>query len=168
VADLRRIHITGASGSGTSTLGRAAAEALAYEFIDADDIFWLPTTPPYLEKRPAGERLDLLARRLDAPRGLVLSGSIVSWGRSVEDAFDLIVYLVVPTEIRLERLRARESKAHGAVDDAFLQWAARYDGGGLDVRSAALHDKWLSERTCRVLRLDGERPVDELVAEVVA
>jgi adenylate kinase family enzyme len=47
------IHITGASGSGTSTLGQALAESVGCPWLDADDFFWLPTDPPYTDKRPA-------------------------------------------------------------------------------------------------------------------
>lgn len=38
--------------------------------------------------------------------GVVLSGSIVGYGAEVEDAFDLIVFLYLPADIRVERLRA--------------------------------------------------------------
>ena len=41
---MQRIHILGASGSGTTTLGRALAERLQCRHFDTDDYFWLPTT----------------------------------------------------------------------------------------------------------------------------
>ena len=44
------IHIYGASGSGTSTLGRYLGDKLGYFFMDTDDYFWLPTDPPYTKK----------------------------------------------------------------------------------------------------------------------
>jgi len=43
---IQRIHILGASGSGTTTLGRALAERLQYPHFETDDYFWLPTAPP--------------------------------------------------------------------------------------------------------------------------
>lgn len=46
------IHIFGASGSGTSTLGRAVAAGLGWRFLDTDDFFWLPTDPPFTTPRP--------------------------------------------------------------------------------------------------------------------
>jgi adenylate kinase family enzyme len=45
----RRIHITGASGLGVTSLGRALADALALPHHDTDDYLWLPTTPLYRE-----------------------------------------------------------------------------------------------------------------------
>ena len=56
----RRIHVTGASGSGVTSLGRALAEALALPHHDTDDYLWKPTTPPYRELRDAAERLRLM------------------------------------------------------------------------------------------------------------
>lgn len=47
------IHIYGASGSGTSTLGRKISEELGYKFMDTDDYFWLPTNPKYTTKHIA-------------------------------------------------------------------------------------------------------------------
>src|SRR5690606_16952708 len=35
-----RLHITGACGAGSSTLGQALATELGAAFIEADDIFW--------------------------------------------------------------------------------------------------------------------------------
>jgi adenylate kinase family enzyme len=35
-----RVHIFGASGSGTTTLGRTLAERLGVRFFDGDDYFW--------------------------------------------------------------------------------------------------------------------------------
>ncbi len=51
-----RIHITGASGSGTTTLGRALAAELSCPHFDSDDYFWLPTDPPYTTQRDSEER----------------------------------------------------------------------------------------------------------------
>ena len=52
------IHIFGASGAGTSTLGRAVAEKTGYTFLDSDDYLWMPTDPQYTTKRPSEERVD--------------------------------------------------------------------------------------------------------------
>jgi hypothetical protein len=85
----------------------------------------------------------------------------------------------VPTEIRLERLRARELRRYGheaiasggrlhQAHVAFLDWAARYDDGDPVERSRAMHDAWLATLTCRVLRLDGDRPVAAQLALIEA
>lgn len=58
------IHILGASGSGTTTLGRALTEHLNYTHFDTDTYLWLPTDPPSIEKRERTERQQLLMNDL--------------------------------------------------------------------------------------------------------
>jgi adenylate kinase family enzyme len=174
-----RIHIMGASGSGATSLGRALADALAVPHHDTDDYFWQPTIPPYQNKRERAERLRLM-REVFLPRAdWVLSGSLVEWGDAIIPSFDLVVFLSTPTEIRLQRLRAREA-AHFGADavapggwrhqdtEGFIEWASQYDGGNREGRSLAMHQAWLAALPCPVLRLDGSRPLAELVAEIRA
>ena len=166
--NVRRIHITGASGSGTSTLGEALARSLGWGWVDADDYYWLPTTPRFQQKRNWIERNQLYVEAVRATAGTVASGSIIGWGPDAEDGFDLIVYLGLPTAIRLERLRRRELARHGAVNEEFIAWAAAFDEGDVTIRSRRRLDQWLGKRTARVVRLEGDRSVEARVAAVLA
>src|SRR5262249_36604311 len=85
----------------------------------------------------------------------VLSGALCGWGDHVIPRFDLVVFLWVPSAIRLARLRAREQDRYGAAAlapggphhqryPAFMAWAAGYDQGGLEIRSRHLPESWLS------------------------
>src|SRR3989442_9843753 len=152
--NFRRIHITGASGAGTTTLGQALASRLGYAFLDADDYFWESTNPPFQTKRTKEDRLRMLADAISRSPSFVLSGSICGWGHAVEDCFDLIVYVHIPSRLRLARLREREIVRNGKINQEFIDWAARYDEGGLGVRSRLLHETLLRERCCDVLRLE--------------
>jgi len=163
-----RILVTGASGSGTTTLGRAVAVTLDAGFVDADDLFWLPTDPPFKEKRDATERAALLRERLYSTRRFVVSGSIDGWGVDLEDAFSLVVFLHAPAALRVDRLRVRELRQLGRVDEAFIAWAAQYDVGDMPGRSLARQLAWLELRACPVLRLSGTESVDALRSAVLA
>ena len=57
----------GASGAGTTTLGRSLADHWSVPHADADDYFWVPTVPPYVEKRPEADRVTLM-RSVFLPR----------------------------------------------------------------------------------------------------
>ncbi len=160
------IHITGASGSGASTLGAALASELALKHLDGDDYYWIPSDPPFQQKRPGPERLAKLRSDVESSGSAVISGSIMGWGAEVEDIFDLIVFLYLPAEIRVARLRRRELERYGMVDDAFLEWAGQYDGNPSEGRSLAKHEAWLKERRCPVLRLTGDETVELRVAQV--
>jgi adenylate kinase family enzyme len=163
----RRIHITGASGTGTTTLGRALASRLGSVFLDADDYFWESTHPPFQTKRPKEERLRLVVDAMTHSASFVLAGSICGWGRSVEDGFDLIVFLSLPAPLRLARLREREMVRYGKINQEFIDWAARYDEGDLSVRSRLLHETWLRERGCKVLSLEGDMSVEDRIEAVL-
>jgi adenylate kinase family enzyme len=172
-----RIHITGASGAGVTSLGRALADALAIAHHDTDDYFWRPTNPPYREMREVADRLRLMREVfLEGPDWL-LSGSLDGWGDPIVPFFDLVIFLYVPTEIRVERLRARESQRFGAdavapggsmhqKAEEFIEWASHYDDSTREGRNLARHQAWLTTLRCRVIRLDGTAPIAELVTEV--
>lgn len=163
-----RILITGASGSGTTTLGRALAQELECAFFDADDYYWVPSHPPFRHKRESALRLSLLLADLDQVASAVLSGSVLNWGPEIEDSFSLIIFLTLPASIRVARLRQRELAQFGQVDPKFLEWAAQYDEGRMTGRSLARHEQWLAERSCEVVRIDGDLSVEERVARFLA
>lgn len=163
----KRIHIMGASGSGTTTLGRALAARLGYAFFDADDYYWLTTEPPYQQKRQREVRLPMILADLGKVDGYVLSGSVCSWGQELETSFDLVVFLVVPTEVRIQRLVERETRELSYTNQEFIEWARQYDEGKLSGRSRALHEKWLSQLHCPILRFDGNHSVDDCLATIL-
>jgi adenylate kinase family enzyme len=117
-----RVHVTGASGAGTTTLARAVADARSVPHADVDDYYWLPTDPPYVAKRPVPERLALM-RQVFVPRpAWVLSGSMTGWGDEVVATCDAVVFVTLDPVERMRRLEAREA-ARGSHDPAFLEWA---------------------------------------------
>lgn len=166
------IHIFGASGSGTSTLANAFCERTGYRHLDTDDVYWLPVDPPFSRKRDPEERVALLSAALDASANAVVSGSLVGWGDPLIPRFTLAVRLSAPTDVRLERIRAREYERFGArvlpggdmyeEQQAFYRWAAGYDTGGVEMRSKAMHDAWSKKLLCPLLDLDGTQPVETL------
>lgn len=52
---IKKVHILGASGSGTTTLAQALSKELKYKYFDTDDFFWIKTNPPYQQKRQVEE-----------------------------------------------------------------------------------------------------------------
>jgi len=172
-----RIHVVGASGSGTTSLASAIAGGHGHRHLDTDDFFWLPTDPPYCEPRAPAARLALRRGALAPSPRWVLSGSLCGWGDPLIAEFDLVIFLVVPAEVRLARLRARERARYGPEAVApggarhrasveFLEWAARYDAGDIQMRSRALHEAWLAALPAPVLRLEGDRSVAEQLRRV--
>jgi adenylate kinase family enzyme len=161
------LMITGAPGSGTTSLGMALAEALHLRHLDSDAYYWQQTPRPFSLPRAPQERLSRLLDDLRGCPGAVISGSVAGWGREVEDLFDLVVFLYLPTELRLRCLARRNAEHYGTAKPRLLQWAARYDDGPLDARSLNNQLCWLAQRRCPVLRLDRDQSVAERTALVL-
>lgn len=150
-----RILVTGASGAGQTTLACALANRLGCTTYDSDDFFWIPTNPPYREKRTSIDRHDFLLSALRQHSRFVLSGSIVGWGRELETSFDLIVFLYVQPDIRMSRIRKREIARFGKIDPEFEEWASKYDDPAAAGRSLVGDERWLSQQCCTVLKIVG-------------
>jgi adenylate kinase family enzyme len=176
--ELQRIGITGASGCGVTTLGAALAARLNAVHIDTDDHFWVATDPPFQIKRDVPERLVRLAAEQARTGRWVVSGTMDGWAAPALRDVELIIFLHVPTEVRLERLRRREQARFGdallpggAMHEThreFIEWAAHYDDGTQPGRSLPRHENWLAGLDKPVLRLDGTRPTGQLVGAVLS
>ncbi len=172
-----RIHILGASGSGTTTLGKSLSEAYDIVHFDSDDFYWMKSDPPYQKVVPREERQVGLRTELSKSRNWVLSGSLCGWGDFAIPYFTLVVFLYIPKEVRMERLRRREIERYGLeILDSnhpmhqthldFMAWADRYDNGGPDMRSRIRHEEWMKELPVEVLRIEGEVELSESIGMV--
>ncbi len=153
----KRIHVMGAPGAGTTTLGRQLAQQLDCPHFDSDDYHWFTSDPePYRRRRNPDHRRALLTADLDAHDRWVLSGSLCGWGDVFAPRFDAIVFCTAPVEVRLARIRARELARYGperlgeggdlhGVFVKFLDWAAAYDTEPERMRSFAFEKKWAAE-----------------------
>lgn len=175
---MARLHILGASGSGTTTLGAALANRLGHPHVDADSLFWLATDPPFTTKRPREERQAMLLRLLPVAGQWVFSGSAPEWAKPVEPFYDLVVFLWLDPAVRMERLRRRQAVQYGRRIEAggdmadhdveFMKWAEAYDIAGPEQRSLFVHEAWLATLKAPVLRLDSAAPLDDLVFAVLS
>lgn len=174
---IKHIHILGASGSGTTTLAKALSEKLGYAHFDTDDYFWLITDPPYQDKRSVEDRKALLLKSLQESECWVLSGSLCGWGDVFIPMFDLVIYMRLHHDTRMDRIMAREVERYGDEIKPggkmhenhliFINWAAKYDQGDMEIRSRQLHEAWLQELACPILRIEEDIDVEEKVNRVV-
>lgn len=168
---MRVIHIYGASGAGTTTLGNAISLKYGYTHMDTDDYFWQPTDPPFISKREQSERIALMKKDMEANEKVVISGSLCGWGDVFIPSFDLAIRIVTPMEIRINRLEAREYgrfgnriRENGDMHEdhlSFIKWAKEYDDGDETMRSKEMHDKWSELLQCEQVTLDGANPLED-------
>jgi len=173
---VNRIHILGATGSGTTTLAQALEREHGYKWLCTDHAFWSPTHIPFVSPRPREERIPLIAAALEENPKWALAGSLCGWGDVFIPKFELVVYLYTPAEIRKERIKKREYERYGErireggdmfdIHVDFVEWAMTYDTAGLDTRSAKLHESWLAQLPCPIVRLDGTRTSAQHLAEL--
>ncbi len=166
---MKIVHIYGASGAGTTTLGKAIAMQYGFTHMDTDDYFWLPTNPPFIAKRELNERIALMKKDMETNEKVVISGSLCGWGDVLFPLFNLAIRIVTPMETRINRLEAREYgrfgnriREHGDMYEdhlSFIEWAKDYDHGDETMRSKAMHDKWSKQLLCEQITLDGTKPV---------
>ena len=170
------IHIVGASGSGTSTLGQALERKCGYKWLDTDGYFWQQTDPPFVKSFPHEERVKLMSAAVEKHRKSVITGSLCGWGDIFIPRFDLVVFVDTPTDVRIGRIKKRERERFGDrirkggdmyenhID--FIGWAKRYDTNNPPERCRKLHEDWFKSLKCPLLRVDGTKPVDELSEQI--
>ncbi|MCP1300340.1 AAA family ATPase [Chryseobacterium sp. S0630] len=162
-----RIHIFGASGSGVTTLGKALSGELNIEYFDSDDFFWLTTQYPFTERQNPKIRNTSVSEKLHTTENWIFGGSIIHWGENVFPEFDLIIFLYLPSELRMERLRKREYERYGdelithperaKKYQEFMDWAKDYDHNtGIANRTLKAHLEWLSDIDTPLIELSGD------------
>ena len=145
-----RVHLTGGSGPGTSTLARALADHWSVPAFDTDDFFWPPTDPPPVAKRDPARRIALMETLFLPRRTSILTGSLIGWGDALTRQVALLVFLRLDPAIRLARLPSREANRFGTghigpggadhkADAAFMDWARSHDDPGFAGRNQRGH-----------------------------
>ena len=101
----------------------------------------------------------------------------MGWGDALINDADLIVFVATPTPVRLERLAAREKALFGdriapggdmyEIHVAFRKWASQYDDPTFAGRNRAWHERWMSQQTVPIVRVDGLNSTEEMAADVM-
>ncbi|WP_027077824.1 AAA family ATPase [Maribacter antarcticus] len=161
-----KILIFGASGSGTTTLGKEIEKKTDFKHLDVDDYYWKKTEPPFQEKLSLKKRNDNLKVDFKKFENIIVSGSMVSWGKEWEKSFDLAIFIHLNNNDRIKRLENRETERYGEKlltdkktqndSKAFLEWANQYENPDFNGRSLKVHNAWIESLKCNVLRIDGE------------
>jgi len=105
------IHIYGAAGSGTTTLGKKISDELGYTLMDTDDYFWMPTEPKFTLKRPREERIELMKRDIEKPGNVVISGSLTDWGDVLIPYFTLAIRIEMEQTLEVKQCMMNGKKS---------------------------------------------------------
>src|SRR5699024_8229077 len=131
----------------------------------------------FAEQRSVPARREMLEKDMITYKNIILSGAVCGWGDDFKHYFDLVIFLWIPQHIRMKRLEQREFQRYGKeivaggnkheLSKKFLEWASLYDHAGLEVRSKTLHENWMAELSCPILRIEGNYSVEERVEIVM-
>lgn len=163
---IMKILLFGASGAGATTQGNDLSKVLGIPYFDTDNYFWEKSDIPYTIRKDPGERNNLLKSDLNKQNSWILGGSIVSWGKEWLSAFDLAIFLYVPSEIRISRIKKREFEKYGDIIftdpqrirlyNEFVKWSMGYDDNTAKGRTLAAHEDWMKSLTCPLIVIKGD------------
>ena len=163
------ICICGLNGSGKTTLGAALAERLGYKHMDVEDYYFTRTDNPYASARTREEVEVLLLEDIKQNPCFVFSAVNGNMNSEINSCYDLVVYLEVPQEIRMKRIRQRAFDKFGdrvlpggdmyEQEEKFFEFAQK--------RTPAKIECWLQTLTCRVVRLDGSKPIEDNIKVLI-
>lgn len=168
-----RILLIGASGTGTSTLGKLLSRELGIRHIDLDDLFWIKTDPPFTTFRSKEALREIIQERLYPYDDWIISGDPSGWEVEIEERLTCVYFLTCPTTERIRRLNQREQERHGEelleggkmyeIHRNFIAWTAQYETGGVTGRTLQKQEDWLKTLPCPIHRLDTKGNPEQLI-----
>lgn len=163
------ICICGLNGSGKTTLGAALAEKLGFKHMDVEDYYFTRTDNPYASARTREEVEVLLFEDIKHNPCFVFSAVNGNMNEEINSCYDLVVYLEVPLELRMKRIRQRAFDKFGdrvlpggdmyEQEEKFFEFAEK--------RSPEKIEAWLKGLVCRVVRLDGSKPIEDNIKVLI-
>lgn len=163
------ICVCGLNGSGKTTLGAALAEKLGYKHMDVEDYYFTRADNPYASARTRDEVEVLLLEDIKQNQCFVFSAVNGNMNEEINSYYDLVVYLEVPLELRMKRIRQRAFDKFGdrvlpggdmhEQEENFFAFAEK--------RSPEKIEEWLQTLTCRVVKLDGSKPIEDNIKVLI-
>lgn len=166
-----RIALCGGNGAGKSTLGKELAKRLNIRFMDIEQYYFPYSNTDYAYgcSRTQEEVTALLLDDMKHTDDFVLAAVKADYSPAISRMFTHAVYIDVPKEVRMNRIRQR----------SFQKFGERMQpGGDLFEREQCFFDlvqnrtdepilKWMDSMGIPVIRIDGLRSVEENLERVM-
>ena len=156
------IAVVGANGSGKTTLGKQLADLLGYRHMDIEDYCFKESAIPYAEPRTGEEVKELLLADIRKHEQFILSAVNCDFGDDINVMYDCVIYIKVPLEIRLSRVKKRSVNKFGCRvfvgGDMYEQEQKFFDF--VASRTMDKTDKWIQSIKCPVVWIDGTKSIE--------
>ena len=159
------ICVCGLNGSGKTTLARALAKELNFKHMDIEQYYFTTADNPYASSRTREEVERLLLEDINQNPRFVFSAVNGDMTSEINNNYDLVVYLDAPHDMRMKRIRQRATYQFGdrvlpggdmyEQEESFFAYAEK--------RTPEKIENWLKTLVCKVIRLDGTKPIQENV-----
>lgn len=157
------ILICGLNGSGKTTLGIKLANALGFQFLNDEDYYFLKSDIPFSKNRTDEEVREFITSYIEQHKNVVLTATRGDLGDKINSFYDYVIYLSAPLDLRLSRIKKREYDRFG---ERVLKGGDMYEQqkvfhNFVAARTTEKIEKWLNTLSCRVIKLDGSKPIDD-------
>ncbi len=159
------ICVCGLNGSGKTTLAGALAKELNFKHMDVEQYYFTSTNNPYSSSKTREEVEWMLLEDIKQNPCFVFSTVNGNMTEEINTYYNLVIYLDVPVEIRMNRIRQRAINKFGdrvlpggdmhEQEEKFFAYAEK--------RSPQKIENWLKTIPCPSIRLDGTKPIQENV-----
>ncbi|MBQ7336600.1 MAG: AAA family ATPase [Clostridia bacterium] len=159
------ICVCGLNGSGKTTLAGALAKELNFKHMDIEQYYFTSTDHPYSSSRTREEVERFLLDDIKKNPCFVFSAVNGDMTPGINEKYALVVYLDVSLDMRMKRIRQRAIDKFG---DRVLPGGDMYEQeekffAYAEKRTPEKIENWLKTLSCKVIRLDGIKPIQENV-----
>ena len=163
------IVIFGANGCGKTTLGCELARKLNTKHLDVEDYYFEKSEIPYSKPRSKDTVIKLMLVDIEKCDSFVLSAVTGDYGDKISSMYKLGVFLSVPFDIRLERVKHRLLEQYGEralvggdmyeQEQDFLEFVR--------TRNLSIIDEWAKTLACPILNLDSTKAISENIQLII-
>ena len=164
------ICVCGLNGSGKTTFAEALAKELKVRHMDIEQYYFTSADNPYASSRTREEVERLLLEDMKQNPDFVFSAVNGNMNSEINEKYSLVVYLDAPLDIRMKRIKQRAVEKFGdrvlfggdmyEQEEKFFAFAQK--------RTPDKIEDWLNTVSCKVIRLDGTKSIQENVEFVKA
>ena len=165
----KKIAIVGNNGSGKTTLGAALSKELKYKHMDIEYYYFKESEIPYSQSRTREEVIQLIETDIEKHPNFILSAVNGDLGDKINSIYEYVIYLKVPLDIRLMRIKQR---AYIRFGDRVLEGGDMYEQeqrffDSVVTKNMKKTDEWLQGISCPIIYIDGTKPMDEIIKSLM-